>query len=95
MDGARAETTDRGQLAAATVVIQYTLVRTSRFLEYGKPPPYAVSTGSGTALVLRDGKAYRARWSRLNANRGTTFTTTSGRPMTFAAGPVWVMLVAR
>jgi len=54
-----------------------------------------VSTGSGTALVLRDGKAYRARWSRLNANRGTTFTTMSGRPMTFAAGPVWVMLVAR
>jgi hypothetical protein len=95
MDGARAETTDRGQLAAATVVIQYTLVRTSRFLEYGKPPPYAVSTGSGTALVLRDGKAYRARWSRLNANRGTTFTTTSGRPMTFAVGPVWVVLVAR
>jgi hypothetical protein len=35
---------------------QHTTVRTSRFLEYGKPPPYAESTGSGTALVLRDGK---------------------------------------
>ena len=60
MDGARAVTTDGGRLSPATVVIQYTTVRTSRFLEYGKPPPYAESTGSGTALVLRDGKAWTA-----------------------------------
>ena len=95
MDGTRAGTADDGQLSAATVVIQHTIVRTSRFLEYGSRPPYAESTGSGTAVVLRDGRAYQARWSRPAADSGTTFTTADGQPMTFARGPVWVVLTAR
>jgi len=95
MDGAAAVTTDGGRLAPATVVIQYTTVRTSRFLEYGRPPPYAESTGSGTALVLRNGKAWPAHWSRPAANGGTTFTATSGQPMTFAPGQVWIVLAYR
>jgi hypothetical protein len=95
MDGTPAKTTDGGRLAPATVVIQYTTVRTSRFLEYGKPPPYAESVGSGTALVLRDGKAWTTHWSRPNANAGTTFTTASGRRMTFTPGQVWVVLAYR
>jgi hypothetical protein len=95
MDGAPARTTDGGRLAPATVVIQHTTVRTSRFLEYGKPPPYAESVGSGTALVLRDGKAWTTHWSRPNANGGTTFTTASGTRMTFAAGQVWIVLAYR
>jgi hypothetical protein len=95
MDGAPARTTDGGRLSPATVVIQRTTVRTSRFLEYGKPPPYAESTGSGTALVLRDAKAWATHWSRPNADGGTTFTTSSGRRMTFAPGQVWVVLAYR
>ena len=95
MDGTSAKTTDGGRLAPATVVIQYTTVRTSRFLEYGKPPPYAESAGSGTALVLRDGKAWTTHWSRPNANAGTTFTTASGQRMTFTPGQVWVVLAYR
>ena len=95
MDGTPAKTTDGGRLAPATVVIQYTTVRTSRFLEYGKPPPYAESVGSGTALVLRDGKAWTTHWSRPNANGSTTFTTASGQRMTFAPGQVWVVLAYR
>jgi hypothetical protein len=96
MDGRRAASTEGSQLSAATVVIQRTTVRTSRFLEWpGIRPPYAESTGSGPALVLRNGKAYHARWSRPHANGGTTFTTDSGQPMTFARGPVWVVLVQR
>jgi len=95
MDGSRAQTTDTGQLSAATVVIQYTIVRKSRFIEWGALPPYAESTGSGRAVVLRDGHAYQAHWSRPTADGGTTFTTPSGQPMTFARGPVWVLLTAR
>jgi len=95
MDGKPAVTTDGGRLAPATVVIQHTTVRTSRFLEYGKPPPYAESTGSGTALVLRDGKAWTTHWSRPDANAGTTYTTTSGQRMIFAPGQVWVVLAYR
>jgi hypothetical protein len=95
MDGARAQTTDSGQLSVATVVIQYTIVRKSRFIEWGALPPYAESTGSGRAVVLRGGRAYQARWSRPSADGGTTFTASSGQPMTFARGPVWVLLAAR
>ena len=92
MDGAAAVTTDGGPLAPATVVIQHTTVRTSRFLEYGKPPPFAESVGSGTAEVLRDGKAWMTHWSRPDAEAGTTFTTTSGQRMTFATGQIWIVL---
>jgi hypothetical protein len=94
MDGAPAKTTDGGRLAPATVVIQHTTVRTSRFLEYGQRPPYAQSAGSGSALVLRDGQAWTAHWSRPSANGGTTFTTASGQPMTFARGQVFIVLAA-
>jgi hypothetical protein len=92
MDGTQATDADGGDLAAATVVIQYTVVRTSRFLEYGVPPPYAQSAGSGAAVVLRDGRAYRVRWSRPNPDGGTTYTLPSGARMTFAPGQEWVVL---
>jgi len=94
MDGLSAMSTEDGQLGAPTVVIQYTKVRTSRFLERSARPPYAESTGSGQATVLRNGKAYRAHWSRPVADRGTTFTAASGQPMTFARGQVWIVLIA-
>ena len=95
MDGKSAVTSSGAPLSAVTVVIQHTTVRTSRFLEYGKPPPYAESTGSGTALVLRDGKAWTTHWSRPDANAGTTYTTTSGQRMIFAPGQVWIVLAYR
>ena len=94
MDGKPALAVEGGQLSAPTVVIQYTKVRTSRFLEAGSRPPYAESTGSGRAVVLRDGRAYDARWSRPHPDDGTTFTTASGQRMTFARGPVWIVLAA-
>jgi DUF3048 family protein len=95
MDGTRAESTEDGRLSAATVVIQYTTVRNSRFHKQGVPSPYAVSVGAGAAVVLRDGKAWAAHWSRPRADAGTTFTTAAGQPMTFARGPVWMVLAAR
>ena len=80
------------QLGAPTVVIQYTRVGSSRFREWGGPAPYAYSTGAGRAVVLRDGKAWQVHWSRPHGSDGTTFTTASGQRMTFARGPVWVVL---
>ena len=94
MDGRPASAAEGGQLSAPTVVIQYTKVRTSRFREQGARPPYAESTGTGTGVVLRGGEAYAIRWSRPDASGGTTFSTASGLPMTFARGPVWVVLAA-
>jgi hypothetical protein len=93
MDGTPATSTGAGRLSAPTVVIQRVVVGLSPFLEQGPMmPPDAHTVGSGTALVLRNGEAYHARWSRPRANGGTTFTTDSGQPMTFARGPVWIVL---
>jgi hypothetical protein len=92
MDGTQATDAAGGYLGAATVIIQDTDVRTSRFREYGVRPPYAESTGSGTAVVLRDGRAWRVRWSRPNPDSGTTYTLPSGARMTFAPGQEWVVL---
>ena len=94
MDGAPAMATEGGQLGGPTVVIQYTVVRTSRFLEYGSRPPYAESVGSGRAVVLRNGHAFDVRWSRPNPNVGTAFTLPAGQRMMFAPGQVWVILAA-
>jgi hypothetical protein len=95
MDGVRATSTEAGQLSPATVVIQYTTVRTSRFHKHRVPSPLAESVGSGPALVLRGGKSWAARWSRPRADGGTTFTAAAGQPMTFARGQVWIVLAAR
>ena len=94
MDGRPATAGEGGQLGAPTVVIQYTTVRTSRFREAGVRPPYAESTGTGTGVVLRGGRSYAIRWSRPDASGGTTFTATTGGPMTFARGQVWVVFAA-
>ena len=94
MDGAQALATEGGQLGGATVIIQYTQITTSRFLEAGSRPPYAVSTGSGRAVVLRNGQEFTVRWSRPSADGGTTFTLPDGKRMLFAPGQVWVVFAA-
>lgn len=94
IDGRPAASTEDGQLSAATVIIHYTAVGTSKFTEYGSRPPYAKATGSGDALALRDGKAFQARGSR-PSDGGTTSTTASGQPMTCVPGPERVVLAAR
>jgi hypothetical protein len=91
MDGAPGEAAEGGQLGGSTVIIQYTRIATSRFEEYGGRPPYAISTGSGTAVILRNGRAFTVRWSRPNLASGTTFTLPDGQRMLFAPGQVWIM----
>ena len=93
MDGTPAVTTAGRRFSPATVIIQHTLVYKSGYLEYGFPPPYATTVGQGTAVVLRNGRAYNAHWSRPTLTGGTTYTTDSGQPMTFAPGQVWVLLM--
>jgi hypothetical protein len=92
MDGAPGMATEGGQLGGATVIIQYVYIGESRFEEYGGLPPLARSIGSGTAVILRNGRAYTVHWSRPSLNGGTTYTLPGGKRMTFAPGQVWVVL---
>ncbi|MFI2738083.1 DUF3048 domain-containing protein [Streptomyces sp. NPDC018711] len=96
MDGREARATDTGPLTPETVVVQRVTIRPSRFHDrFGSVSPYSETVGSGTALVLRDGRAHEARWSRPSPSSGTTFTTPGGAPLPFAPGQVWIVLAPR
>ena len=89
---AQAEETQDAQ-RAATVVIQYVEQTPSRFFDKGGGnTPHAETIGKGRAIILRDGLRYNARWSRPDAESGTTFTTPDGDPVSFKPGQVWVAL---
>ncbi|MCQ4083248.1 DUF3048 domain-containing protein [Streptomyces sp. RB6PN25] len=97
MDGSPAGTTDGGQMGAPTVVVQKVAETTSPrgFMDSpGVPSPFAPTVGGGSAVVLRDGKAYDCRWSRPQGDDGTVFTY-RGQRMTFHPGQVWVVLEPR
>lgn len=94
MDGAAYTAADTGQLMASTVVLQSVQVRDSAISDVaGSVSPLAQTTGSGRALVLRDGQAFPAEWSRPSPQAGTTYTTPTGTAIPFAPGQVWTVLV--
>lgn len=96
MDGTPSRTPAGPQLGAATVVVQYVTVRPSRFQDRGgNTSPYTETVGSGTALVLSNGKAHEAEWERGTAESGTAFTTPDGRPMAFVSGQIWIVYAPR
>lgn len=95
-DGKKDMAAEGGQLSAPTVVVQYTKTERSEFHDFNQSyTPLVHTTGKGTAIVLRDGMAYKARWERESEDGGTTFTTESGEPLNFAPGQVWVALASR
>jgi hypothetical protein len=69
-------------------------VRTSAIHDVaGAPSPTAVTVGQGPVEVFRDGKRYAGTWSRPTPGDPTTYTGAGGQRLTFAPGPVWVLLV--
>jgi hypothetical protein len=93
-DGSKLLATEGGQLGGPTIVIEYTQLTRSRFKDVlGNYTPLIHTTGTGKAVVLRDGQEFQANWSRPTNKSGTTFTTAAGAPMTFATGQVWVFFV--
>ncbi len=78
----------------ATVVVQRVPVHTSAIHDVaGSPSPTAVTVGRGPVDVLRDGRRFPGTWSRASPEDPTTFIGPGGQPLTFAPGPVWVLLV--
>ncbi|MFC4585117.1 DUF3048 domain-containing protein [Sphaerisporangium corydalis] len=94
-DGAKDMAAEGGQLGAPTIVVQYAKTTRSEFHDFtGSYTPLIQTTGTGKAVVLRDGRAYQAKWSRPSEKAGTKFTTAGGEPMTFSRGQVWIVLAA-
>ncbi len=94
MDGAPLNSATGPRPGASTVVLQRVAVRDTPTRDAsGAPSPFAATVGGGSAVVLRDGLAFNGSWSRPTPDAITTFTLPDGSPLTFAPGPVWVVLV--
>jgi hypothetical protein len=58
----------------------------------GHTTPIATVTGSGKAVLFRNGVQVAGTWSRATLNDPTVFRTSIGTPMLFAPGVTWVEL---
>jgi hypothetical protein len=94
MDGAPLTATSGPRPTVATVVLQRVRMRATAVRDAaGSRSPFAATVGAGDAVVLRDGLAFAGSWSRPTPEAITVFTRPDGSPLTFAPGPVWVVLV--
>jgi len=82
------------QQRAQTVVLQYVKQSESEFFDKGGGnTPHAETIGTGTGIILRDGRAFDVTWSRPDAASGTTFLLRDGTAMTFKPGQTWIVLL--
>lgn len=97
MNGSPMVTTDTGRMKASTVVIQRVKIVRGQGIDdsAGSFSPVAKTVGKGNAVVLRNGKAYQAKWSRPSAKNRTVYATSGGKSLGFARGKVWILLVPR
>jgi hypothetical protein len=94
MDGAPLLSASGPRPSATTVVLQRVGVRDAGIRDAaGSPSPFAATVGSGEVVVLRDGQAFSGNWSRPAPDAATRYTLPDGSPLTFAPGPVWVVLI--
>jgi len=79
-------------VSPANVIIQKVRTKRSRFADvHGQNTPYTVSTGSGSVVVLRDGRRFVGTWKR--SGFGTTrLVDAAGHDILLKPGPTWVML---
>jgi hypothetical protein len=84
------------QLGATTFVIQNVAITNSIYRSKdGGYTPFSQTVGTGTGYVLRDGRSFKANWSRPSAESGTTWTLADGSEIKFSAGSIWVALTDR
>ncbi|MPY96849.1 MAG: DUF3048 domain-containing protein [Actinophytocola sp.] len=98
LDGRPLTTKGQGPVRAATVVVQRVdIVRGIGIVDTaGDVSPVAKTIGKGKATVLRDGKAYAAKWSRPNPKRETVYRIArNNKRIPYAPGRVWVVLVPK
>jgi len=84
------------QLGPTTFVIQSVEISDSIYRSAdGSYTPLSETVGTGTGYILRDGRSFKANWSRPAAESGTTWTLADGSEIKFAPGSIWVALTDR
>jgi hypothetical protein len=83
------------QIAPTNVVVEVHKINLSEVVDVtGTPSPQiADETGSGKAVLFRNGRAIVGRWERDSVDDATRFMAMNGDAMVFAPGSVWIELV--
>jgi hypothetical protein len=82
-------------VSPANVIVQEVRTKPSRFHDvHHMNTPLTISTGTGTAFVLRDGKRFAGTWRR-SAYGPTRFVDAAGKDILLSTGPTWVFLLPR
>jgi hypothetical protein len=94
IDGVESRSSEGGPQRAATVVIQSVEQTDSGYGDkYGGVTPFIETVGSGSAVVLRDGRLWSVTWERPSLDEGTRFLLPDGSVMPFAIGQQWIVLL--
>lgn len=85
---------DGQQVSAANIVVQVVELRDTGIVDAaGNPSPEVMALGSGTAYVLRDGRAIKGTWERSADGDLTRFLDANGEEIALAPGRTWIELV--
>jgi hypothetical protein len=81
------------QLAADTAIIQLVSITPSIYGDkFGGITPFSKTTGSGKAIMLRDGFSYQLTWDRELETDVTTWLSADGKVANFKPGKIWIFL---
>jgi hypothetical protein len=95
-EGGRPMITELGtQIGVDNVLIEEHRITLSSIVDSAGNPSVEIADpiGSGRAMLLRDGRSFRGRWSRESVESAVRFTTRGGDEMVLAPGTTWVALV--
>jgi hypothetical protein len=81
------------QMGSPTLIVQKVVMTPSMYRDReGGVTPFSQTVGSGTAYLMRDGRAIPIFWNRSSAEVATTWTLKDGTPAHFATGQIWIAL---
>ena len=83
------------QIAVDNVLVEEHVVNESNIVDVTGTPSVEIAdvTGSGRAVLFRDGRVVTGRWVREEVEGAVRFETRGGDAMVFAPGTTWIHLV--
>jgi hypothetical protein len=80
-------------LSADTAIIQLVSITPSIYGDkFGGVTPFSKTTGTGSAIMLRDGRSYNLTWQRDLPTDVTTWRSADGGVANFKPGKIWIFL---